>query len=265
MSEELLNLTGVSLSFGAYHVLVDVNFSVPKNSIISLIGPNGAGKTSLFNCATGIYRAQRGTIMFDGQDMTKVKPNRVTAAGIARTFQNLRLFKEMTVLENVMSGMHCRTSSGAISAILRTPRQQAEEAEIEAFSRDCLAFVGITDEAKYDRDATTLSYGRQRRVEIARALATKPKLILLDEPAAGLNSSEKQELIDLILRIRDERGISVLLIEHDTGLVMRVSERISVLDHGVMIAEGTAKEIQTNPAVIEAYLGQEEGEDGLEL
>ncbi|UJQ94273.1 ABC transporter ATP-binding protein [Mariluticola halotolerans] len=263
MSEALLDLKGVGLAFAGNTVLDDVHFQVPENAVVSLIGPNGAGKTSLFNCITGFYKPQKGSVMFDGREMLKLKPHGVTASGIARTFQNLRMFREMTVLENVMSGLHCRTSAGAIAAILKTPFQRREEAEIDAFARECLDFCGVDDDV--DRIATTLAYGHQRRVEIARALATKPKLLLLDEPAAGLNAGEKQELVGLINRIRDERGISVLLIEHDTGLVMKVSERIHVLDHGVMIAEGTAKEIQSNPKVIEAYLGQEDGEASLEL
>ena len=258
MADALLQLSDIELRFAGNTVLHGVNFSVARNAIASLIGPNGAGKTSLFNCVTGFYRPQGGKVRFDGSEILKLKPHRVTGLGIARTFQNLRLFAEMSVLENVMAGMHCRTRAGAIGAILRTPAQRQEEAEIRAFSEECLASVGIL--AEKDRLATTLAYGHQRRVEIARALATKPKLLLLDEPAAGLNSGEKHDLIELIRRIRDERGISVLLIEHDTGLVMQISERINVLDHGAMIAEGTAKEIQNNPRVIEAYLGQDDGE-----
>ena len=257
----LLELQGVTLSFAGNRVLDGVDFSVAPGAVVSLIGPNGAGKTSLFNCITGFYKPQQGAIRFDGRETLRMKPHQVTQAGIARTFQNVRLFREMSVLENVMSGMHCRTSAGVIAAILRPPSQRREEAEIKAFAQECLRFVGIKD--GWDRDATTLAYGWQRRVEIARALASKPRLLLLDEPAAGLTSGEKEELIGLIARIRDERGISVLLIEHDTGLVMRISERISVLDHGVMIAEGTAKEIQANPKVIEAYLGVDDGEETL--
>ncbi len=257
----LLELQGVTLSFAGNRVLDGVDFSVAPGAVVSLIGPNGAGKTSLFNCITGFYKPQQGAIRFDGQETLRMKPHQVTQAGIARTFQNVRLFREMSVLENVMSGMHCRTSAGVIAAILRPPSQRREEAEIRAFAEECLRFVGIAD--GWEREATTLPYGWQRRVEIARALASKPRLLLLDEPAAGLTSSEKEELIGLIARIRDERGISVLLIEHDTGLVMRISERVSVLDHGVMIAEGTAREIQANPKVIEAYLGVDDGEETL--
>lgn len=257
----LLELKGVNLSFAGSKVLDGVDFSVPASRIVSLIGPNGAGKTSLFNCITGFYKPQQGSIRLDGTEMLKLKPHQVTQLGIARTFQNVRLFREMTVLENVMSGQHCRTSSGVIGAILRLPSQRREEAEIRRVAEDCLSFVGITE--GWDREATTLPYGWQRRVEIARALATKPRLLLLDEPAAGLTSGEKEELIELIRRIRNERDICILLIEHDTGLVMRLSERISVLDHGVMIAEGTPKEIQSNQRVIEAYLGVEE--DALDL
>jgi len=258
---ELLSLSGITLAFAGNTVLDNVSFSVRPDAIVSLIGPNGAGKTSLFNCITGFYKPQKGRITFDGHDLLSMKPHGVTQAGIARTFQNLRLFREMTVLENVMSGMHCRTRAGALAAVLRLPSQQREERMIREVCEDCLAFTGILHEK--DRIATTLAYGHQRRVEIARALATQPKLLLLDEPAAGLTRQEKDDLIALIKRIRDERGVSVLLIDHDVGLVMKISERISVLDHGAMISEGSARDVQTDPKVIEAYLGQEDAEEVL--
>jgi ABC-type branched-subunit amino acid transport system ATPase component len=235
----LLELRGVSLAFAGSVVLSQVDFDVPASKIVSLIGPNGAGKTSLFNCITGFYRPQQGSIRFDGRETLRMKPHQVTSVGIARTFQNVRLFREMTVLENVMSGQHCRTSAGVIGAILGLPSQRREEREIAAFSEECLRFVGITE--YWDREATTLPYGWQRRVEIARALATKPRFLLLDEPAAGLTASEKEELIGLIRRIRDERDICILLIEHDTGLVRARAGKVSF--GGTDITQASAHDI----------------------
>jgi branched-chain amino acid transport system ATP-binding protein len=252
----ILDVRDLTLRFGGLEVINQLSLEVEEGGIVSLIGPNGAGKTSVFNCLSGFYRANAGDIAFNGKSITKLKPHRITQMGMARTFQNLRLFRNMTVLENVMSGMHCRTHMGALGAILRNPAQRSEEVEIRRVAEECLDFVGILDHK--DRLSKNLPYGDQRRVEWARALATRPQLLLLDEPAAGLNYDEKERLMALIRRIREELKITIFLIEHDMGLVMRISEKVIVIDYGKKIAEGDCDTVQGDSKVIEAYLGREE-------
>ena len=256
-SAPILEVKDLAVSFGGIKAVNGLTFSVHEGEIVSVIGPNGAGKTSAFNCISGFYRPNQSSVVFDGSPITRNKPSRITQLGMARTFQNVRLFKEMTVLENVKTGMHTRLKQNVFDAMLHTPRYRRSEAQCTEDARGWLDFVGFR--ADDELLVTQLPYGEQRRVEIARALATQPKLLLLDEPAAGLNHNEKQELMELIRKIRN-LGVGIVLIEHDMGLVMEISERIVVLNYGKEIADGTPEQIKNDPAVIAAYLGEDEDE-----
>ena len=256
----MLKLENVSRHFGGLKVLQDVTLDVPQGRIFGLIGPNGAGKTTVFNLVTGLLPPSSGSIVFDGQSIVGRAPHRITQAGIARTFQNIRIFKEMTLLDNVVVGMHRHLGSGWPAMLLATPRWRAEEARARERARELLGWVRL--EHKVDDLADNLSYGEQRKLELARALATEPRLLLLDEPVAGMNSTEKTELMREVLAIR-ERGYTIFMIEHDMRFVMGLCDEIAVLNFGRIIARGTPEQIRNDPQVIEAYLGRDDEADEL--
>jgi branched-chain amino acid transport system ATP-binding protein len=250
----LLETTAVRKEFGGLVAVENVDFVVPRGSITSLIGPNGAGKTTFFNMLTGSYTPTAGEIVFDGQDIAGLAQHKITALGIGRTFQNIRLFGTMTSLENTLVGMHCRMHSGVFRSIARSPLQRREEAGAREKARALLDYCGLPKRAEQEY-ARNLAYGDQRRLEVARALATEPKLLLLDEPTAGMNPQETQAFTEFVRKVRDERSLTVLLIEHDMKVVLGVSERVTVLDHGEKIAEGAPSDVTANERVREAYLG----------
>jgi branched-chain amino acid transport system ATP-binding protein len=258
--QPLLGTQNVTKVFGGLVAVEDVTFQIPERSIVSIIGPNGAGKTTFFNMLTGLYRPTYGRVYFNGRNVTGRRPDLIMKDGVARTFQNIRLFATMTALENVMVGQNARMRAGLFGSILRMPWVRNEERAVEQKARETLSYVGIP-EHQHEQLSVNLSYGDQRRLEIARALASDPKLLLLDEPTAGMNPQESAELTAFMRRLRDERGLTILLIEHDMQVVMGVSEHITVLDHGQQIAEGTPEEVRQNPRVVEAYLGTQGGKE----
>ena len=254
----LLDVNGLEKTFGGVRAVDGVDFHAQEGEIVSVIGPNGAGKTTLFNVVTGFYAPDGGSMRFEGYNLSGLKPNQVTRLGIARTFQTIRLFPNLTVLENAMVGQHCRTRSGVLGPLLQLPRTRHEEHRIEEVAREALSFFGDRLAGpREDQLAIELAYADRRRLEIARAMATQPKLLLLDEPTAGMTPVEKAEMITLIGRLRQERGYAIVLIEHDMPVVKGVSDRVVVLDYGSKIAEGTYDEVAGNPRVIEAYLGKQ--------
>ena len=256
MSDKLLDLRGVSMAFGGLKVIDGLDIHIDEGEIVSVIGPNGAGKTTLFNLVTGVYQPTEGDIVFAGSSIKGLEPHKITRRGIARTFQTLRLFLNMSVRENVMAAAYGHTKAGVFRSMLRTPGMRREEREIRELAEKRLAFFGERLMGyRWDQPAYSLSYANRRRLEIARATATNPRLLLLDEPAAGMNPKETQEITDLIAKLRTEAGYTILVIEHDMHVVEGISDRVVALDHGIKIAEGTFEEVATSPQVVEAYLG----------